>query len=151
MSLVIRDVTAADAPALLPLIAEMGAGFERPSGADEAVVAAYLAQPGHGILLAVLDGAVVGFLAHATTLDLYLGTPTGEIVDLLVTERARGKGVGTALVTEAVRRFDAAGCGEVRVVTDADDLAARRVYEKAGIGGDLICLHRHSGAGPRAG
>jgi ribosomal protein S18 acetylase RimI-like enzyme len=150
MGLTIRDATTEDAPALLPLIAEMGVGFDRPSGADEDVVARYLAQPGYGILLAVRDGAVVGFLAHATTLDLYLGGPTGEIVDLLVTERARGAGVGTALVAEAVRRFDAAGCGEVRVVTDADNLAAIRVYAKAGIGGDLICLHRHVGANPHA-
>ncbi len=141
----IRDATPLDASALLPLIVEMGVGFHRPSGADAAFVARYLEQPGQGILLALVDGAPVGFLAHATTLDLYLGGPTGEIVDLLVTERARGRGVGTALVAEAVRRFDEAGCGEVRVVTDADNLAAIRAYAKAGIGGDLICLHRHFG------
>jgi ribosomal protein S18 acetylase RimI-like enzyme len=143
VNLVIRDATAADAGALIPLIAEMGVGFERPSGADATVVARYLEQPGHGILLALVDGEPVGFLAHATTLDLYLGGPTGEIVDLLVTERARGAGVGSALVAEAVRRFDEAGCSEVRVVTDADNPAAIRVYGKAGIAGDLICLHRH--------
>ncbi len=150
MSLVIRDATAEDAAAVLPLVAEMGAGFDRPTGADAASVGRYLEQPGYGILLALVDGEPAGFLAHATTLDLYLGTPTGEIVDLLVTERHRGKGIGTALVAAAVRRFDVAGCGEVRVVTDADNLAARRVYEKAGVGGDLICLHRHFGAGPHA-
>jgi ribosomal protein S18 acetylase RimI-like enzyme len=145
VDLTIRDATRDDAQSLLPLIAEMGIGFDRPYGADGAFVERYLEQLGYGILLAVVDGEPVGFLAHATTLDLYLGTPTGEIVDLLVTERARGAGVGSALVAEAVRRFDAAGCGEVRVVTDADNLAAIRVYEKAGIGGDLICLHRHFG------
>jgi ribosomal protein S18 acetylase RimI-like enzyme len=145
MSVEIREATPLDASALLPLIVEMGVGFHRPSGADAAFVARYLEQPGQGILLALVDGAPVGFLAHATTLDLYLGGPTGEIVDLLVTERARGRGVGTALVAEAVRRFDEAGCGEVRVVTDADNLAAIRAYAKAGIGGDLICLHRHVG------
>jgi ribosomal protein S18 acetylase RimI-like enzyme len=148
MGLEIRDATPADADALLPLIAEMGVDFHRPSGADAAFVARYLAQPGQGILLALVDGTPAGFLAHATTLDLYLGGPTGEIADLLVTDRARGRGVGTALVAEAVRRFDEAGCGEVRVVTDADNAAAIRVYGKAGIGGDLICLHRHFGADP---
>jgi ribosomal protein S18 acetylase RimI-like enzyme len=121
----------------------MGAGFGGPSGADAALVSRYLGQSGCGILLAILDGEPVGFLAHATTLDLYMGAPTGEIVDLLVTARVRRQGVGSALVTEAVRRFDAAGCCEVRVVTDADNEAAIRVYAKAGIGGDLICLHRH--------
>jgi ribosomal protein S18 acetylase RimI-like enzyme len=143
MRLEIRDATAADAAAVVPLIAEMGVGFDRASGTDEDVVARYLGQPGYGILLALVDDEPVGFLAHAMTLDLYMGAPTGEIVDLLVTERARGKGIGSALVAEAVRRFDTAGCGEVRVVTDADNPAAIRVYAKAGIGGDLICLHRH--------
>lgn len=143
MNLEIRDATPADAGALLPLIAEMGVGFHRPSGADAAVVARYLEQPGYGILLALAGGEPVGFLAYAITLDLYLGGPTGEIVDLLVTELSRGAGVGSALVAEAVRRCEAAGCGELRVVTDADNVAAIRVYGKAGIAGDLICLHRH--------
>ena len=141
----IRDATPLDAGALLPLIVEMGVGFHRPSGADAEFVARYLEQPGHGILLALVDGVPVGFLAHAITLDLYAGGPTGEIVDLLVTAGARGQGIGSALVTEAARRFESAGCAEVRVVTDADNHAARRVYGKAGIGGDLICLHRHLG------
>ena len=145
MNLEIRDATAADAAAIVPLVAEMGVGFHRPSGADAALVARYLEQPGYGILLALLGGEPVGFLAHATTLDLYMGAPTGEIVDLLVTAQARGQGVGSGLVAEAVRRFDEAGCREVRVVTDADNAAAVRVYGKAGIGGDLICLHRHFG------
>jgi ribosomal protein S18 acetylase RimI-like enzyme len=143
VNLEIRDATPADADALLPLIAEMGVGFHRPSDADVAVVTRYLRQPGYGILLALADGEPVGFLAHAITLDLYAGGPTGEIVDLLVTERARGAGVGSALVAEAVRRFEVAGCGEARVVTDADNVAAIRVYGKADIAGDLICLHRH--------
>lgn len=145
MNLEIRDATAADAAAVVPLIAEMGVGFHTPSGADAGVVARYLEQPGHGILLATLDDELVGFLAHATAIDLYMGAPTGEIVDLLVTAGTRGRGVGSALVAEAVRRFEEAGCREVRVVTDVDNLAAIRVYAKAGIGGDLICLHRHFG------
>jgi ribosomal protein S18 acetylase RimI-like enzyme len=145
VNLEIRDATAADAAAIVPLVAEMGVGFHRPSGADAALVARYLEQPGYGILLALLDGEPVGFLAHATTLDLYMGAPTGEIADLLVTAGARGQGIGSTLVAEAARRFELAGCGEVRVITDADNPAAIRVYGKSGIGGDLICLHRHFG------
>lgn len=148
MSLEIRDATPDDATVIVPLIAEMGAALHRPSGADASVVTGYLQQPGHGILLAALDGEPVGFLAHATTLDLYTGSPTGEIVDLLITARARGQGVGSSLVAKAVRLFDRGGCCEVRVVTDADNPAAIRVYAKSGIGGDLICLHRHLGADP---
>lgn len=143
MNLEIRDATAADAGALLPLIAEMGEGFGHPTRADEALVTRYLEQPGYGILLALLGGEIVGFLAHATTLDLYMGGPTGEIVDMLVTERARGAGIGSALVGEAVRRFEAAGCSQAQVITGAENEAAKRVYRKAGLVDELLCLQRH--------
>ena len=74
-----------------------------------------------------------------------MGAPTGEIADLLVTARARGRGIGSALVAEAVRRFEQAGCGEVRVVTMRTTRPPSASTRKAGIGGDLICLHRHFG------
>ena len=66
------------------------------------------------------------------TIDLYMGAPAGEIVDLLVTERARGTGIGSALVDEVVRRFEKAGCSQARVVTGTDNAAAMRVYQQGG-------------------
>ncbi len=143
MNLEIRAATPADASALLPLIVEMGVGFHHPARADEALVARYLEQPGYGVLLALLNGELVGFLAHAVHLDLYMGDPTGEIVDLLVVEGARGLGIGSALVAEAVGRFQEAGCSQVQVITADDNEVARRVYGKAGLVDELLCLQRH--------
>ena len=60
-----------------------------------------------------------------------------------MTERARGEGIGSALVAAALRHFERAGCGQVRVVTDWDNGPARRIYAKAGLTGELLCLHRH--------
>ena len=149
MDLEIRDATPADAAAVVPLVVELGDGFHRPPRTDETLVVRYLEQPGCGILLAVADDAVVGFLAYATTVDLYLGSPAGEIVDLLVTGRARGAGVGSALVAAALRRFEAAGCGQVRVVAGRENGPALHIYQKAGLIGELVCLHRHLDAGTR--
>ena len=143
MDLHIRDATSADAPAIVPLVVELGVGFHHPPRADEGLVVRYLDQPGYGILLAIVAGEPVGFLAHATTIDLYMGAPAGEIVDLLVTERARGMGIGSALVDEAMRRFRKAGCSQARVITGTDNGAAVRVYQKAGLTDDLLCLHHH--------
>lgn len=147
MNLEIRPATPADAAAVVPLVVELGAGFHRPPRTDEDLVTRYLEQPGCGILLAVADGAAIGFLAHATTIDLYLGSPAGEIVDLLVSDQARGAGVGSALVAAALRHFERAGCGQVRVVTDGDNGPARHIYERAGLTGELLCLYRHFNAG----
>ena len=143
MNLEIRDATPADASALLPLVVEMGVGFHHPPRADEALIRRYLEQPGYGILLALLDGEVVGFLAHAVHADLYMGDPTGEIVDMLVTERARSAGIGSALVEEAVRRFKKAGCGQAQVITGVENEPAKRIYQKAGLVDELLCLQRH--------
>lgn len=143
MNLEIRAATPADAPALLPLVVEMGVGFHHPPRADEALIGRYLRQDGYGILLAVLNDEVVGFLAYTVHLDLYMGNPTGEIVDMLVTEPVRGMRIGSALVEEAMRIFKEAGCSQAQVITGVENEPAKRAYKKAGLVDELLCLQRH--------
>lgn len=62
--------------------------------------------------------------------------PDGERTMLLyaldVAERARGRGVGTALTDAFVRHARAAGCTEVWTLTEADNDAAIATYRAAG-------------------
>ncbi len=56
----------------------------------------------------------------------------GEIGLVGVAARARGQGVGQALVAVATAWLGAQGCRRARVVTQGRNVAARRLYEGAG-------------------
>jgi dTDP-4-amino-4,6-dideoxy-D-galactose acyltransferase len=56
----------------------------------------------------------------------------GQIGLLAVGERARGRGLGQALLGAAGRWFVARGVQEVRVVTQGRNLAAQRLYQRVG-------------------
>jgi dTDP-4-amino-4,6-dideoxy-D-galactose acyltransferase len=57
---------------------------------------------------------------------------SGRIGLVGVSEKARGKGLGTALVSHAVRWFQQEGVENIRVVTQSRNLAAQRLYQKCG-------------------
>lgn len=87
------------------------------------------------LLVAVLDGAVVGTVTFALG-----GTPyaersaesEAEIRMLGTSAAARGRGAGTALTTRCVELAREAGCSAVRLSTQPEMRAAHRIYERMG-------------------
>jgi len=139
----IRGAGAGDEAAVVRLFVEMGRDFAHGTAVDEAFVRRYLDQAGAHILLAVGPCGPVGVLSYSVTLDLYHAAPAGEIEDVAVTAAAQGSGIGEALVREAMRRLVAEGCAEVGVITSRDNRRAQRVYRRAGLTDELVCLQRH--------
>lgn len=139
----IREAGPGDEAAVVRLVVEMGRDFAHGTPVDEAFVRRYLDQPGAHVLLAVGPDGPVGVLSYSVTLDLYHAAPAGEIEDVAVTAAARGDGVGEALVREAMRRLVAEGCAEIGVITSRDNRRAQRVYRRAGLTDELVCLQRH--------
>lgn len=56
----------------------------------------------------------------------------GQIALVGVSENARGKGLGTSLIWEALRWFEQQGIGTITVVTQGRNVAAQRLYQKCG-------------------
>ena len=86
--------------------------------------------PGTNLLVARDGAALVGTL----TLLLYR-IPSGLrgwIHDVVVDESARGRGVGAALVDEALRLAEAAGVASVHLTARAHREAAHRMYRRLG-------------------
>jgi ribosomal protein S18 acetylase RimI-like enzyme len=86
--------------------------------------------PGNRLLIARLDGRVVGTL----TLAMF-PMPTGlraRIEDVVVDEAARGLGAGAELTREAVRLARAAGARTVDLTSRPSREAANRLYERLG-------------------
>ena len=96
-----------DFEAVTRLLAELG----RPAPSDERMPALrrtytqHVARNDTGSLLALLDGVPIGFCSLEYREPFYTLRPQAWIPDLIVGERARGRGIGAALLDAA---FDAA-------------------------------------------
>ena len=97
---------------------------------DAAAIEALVAWPGNTLLVARVDGEIVGSL----TLVIF-PIPTGTrawIEDVVVDEEARGRGVGATLTMEAVRLARANGARTVDLTSRPARAAANRLYERLG-------------------
>ena len=98
---------------------------------DPARVAAYLAQPGHLMTLAVADGEVVG--QARGMIHRHPDLPTELYIDNLgVTPDRRRERLATKMLDELVAWGIELGCEEAWVGTEPDNEAARALYAKRG-------------------
>ncbi|HLX77405.1 MAG TPA: GNAT family N-acetyltransferase [Acidimicrobiales bacterium] len=97
------------------------------------------------LLFAKVDGSLVG------TLSLVIFTlPTGRrawIEDVVVNPDFRGRGVASALVSEAVRLASAARCRTVDLTSRPDRVQANRLYERLGFERRITNVYRKSISG----
>ena len=113
----LRDAVDADLPAIVALLANDPLGMKRedPSGRARSRYAEALAtisvDPNHHLLVASIDGEVVGvlqlsFLPHLT----YRGGWRAQIEGVRVSSRSRSRRVGRRLVRSAIERARERGC-----------------------------------------
>jgi len=97
---------------------------------DAAALSAIVAAPASTLLLARIDGRIVGTL----TLAMF-PIPTGIrawIEDVVTDEAARGQGVGRALTLAAIRIARDGGARTIDLTTRPSREAAGRLYEHVG-------------------
>jgi ribosomal protein S18 acetylase RimI-like enzyme len=124
---VVRDVTDAVVQAFGRLLPQLS---RSAMPLDAEALRALVARPGNHLLVAQVDGQIVGTL----TLVILI-IPTGVrawIEDVVVDEAARGHGVGAALTQEAVRLARAEGARTVDLTSRPSREAANRLYERLG-------------------
>ncbi len=135
----VRTADTADLPHIVRLLAEdfLGAGRETVSGplpaSYRAAFDAIAADPNNELLVGTLDGAVVATLQLTYTPSLsYQGSWRATIESVRTEASLRGRGIGTALMVEAIARARARGCGLVQLSTNKARTDARRFYERLG-------------------
>jgi ribosomal protein S18 acetylase RimI-like enzyme len=109
---------------LLPQLSSSAAPLDRDA------LAKILGSPTNIVLIARDDGIVVGTL----TLVLYL-VPTGvraRIEDVVVDASARGRGVGEAMIREALRLAATRGAKTVDLTSNSTRVAANQLYQRIG-------------------
>ncbi len=82
------------------------------------------------VLVAELDGAVIGFAANFPTRSAS-GEARFELDLLAVDSVARGRGVGFALVASCIQSASASGADSLRALVRADNLAMGRICSRA--------------------
>jgi ribosomal protein S18 acetylase RimI-like enzyme len=143
MPITVRDVRSGDQATVVQLVAELAQTLAETSPLTERYVEEYLDFPGCGILLAEEGDHAVGLLSYSLRPNLYHAANSALIEELIVRESARGRGVGSALVSELLRRLPSQGCAEVSVTTTPDNAGAIRFYRSHGLVDEAVFLEKH--------
>jgi ribosomal-protein-alanine N-acetyltransferase len=130
----IRDEDA-DFTAVTGLLAELG----RPAPADEKLPALrrtfsqHVGRTDTGSLLALLDGRPAGFISLDFRQPFFTRDPQAWIPDLIVTEVARGRDIGAALLDAALVEAARRGAYAAALESGHHRAVAHRLYTAAGM------------------
>jgi GNAT superfamily N-acetyltransferase len=137
VSVRIREAVKSDLPALIGLYGELSLdGPREDTAAIERYAAAFSeieSRTGHHVLVADDDGRLLGSVTVIVEPNLtYKGAPFAIIENVVVTEGARGKGVGALIMNAAVDIAREAGCYKVMLTSNKRRPEAHRFYERLG-------------------
>lgn len=144
----LRPYAAADRDFVLGLVPRFVA-FPLPAWRDataceagiRADIAAHLDQRtagSHAWVAEVAGLGRCGFLLLLEQRDFFTGVKTCHISDLVVATGAEGHGVATALLAHAEGWSAEAGCAFLTLAVFEGNARARRLYERAGFGTELL-------------
>jgi len=101
-----------------------------------------LATENYIIIVAELNGAVVGFIDYYVLPSVWEKWNEATINNFFVHKSYQGRGIGSKLLTEVVRRADEIGLGEIHVATEKNNRRAIRLYKKQGFVKEYLLLQR---------
>jgi ribosomal protein S18 acetylase RimI-like enzyme len=127
-ALAVREAAPRDARAISGLLGELGFPVE---AADVRNRLTALKKAGEPPLVADEKG-VIGLLSWHVTPVLHRPTSVGRVTMMVVTQEARGRGVGAALLAEAEARVRAAGCALLEVTSNIELGGAHAFYRAQG-------------------
>jgi len=125
----IRHAEPRDSDGLARLIGQLGYAAT-PGEVAERLAA--MAAEGRVVLVAELEGAVVGCLSTSVMRVLHRPAPVGRISMMVVDEALRSRGIGAALVQAAEDALAAQGCYMIEVTSNMRRTEAHRFYERLG-------------------
>ncbi len=141
MKILIRAPQPPDIPAIVRLISELASTAGETSPITPDYVSRYLTSPASQLLLAEVDGEVVGLLSYSIRPNLYHAGDCCLIEELIVSQGRRGQGIGRALLAELMLRLT--GCKEISVGVLAENTAALEFYRRQGLTDEAVLLEKH--------
>lgn len=132
----IRAATQDDIPALaglLSILFAQEAEFQPDPDTQIRGLTEIIKNPDVGVILVADQGnALVGMVNLLFTVSTALGGRVAVLEDMVVCPDARGSGVGTSLLKEAISFAKSRDCKRITLLTDHDNLAAQEFYRQNG-------------------
>lgn len=158
-SVSVRPATPADLPAvgrLGALLVRMHHEFDsrrfmaanaRTEGAYATFLGTQLSEPGVVVLVAERAGQVIGYsYAGFEGVDyMSLRGPAGILYDIVVDPAQRAQGIGRLLLAATLAALEAGGAPRVVLSTAEQNLAAQRLFARAGFRRTMIEMTRELG------
>ncbi|WP_437376180.1 N-acetyltransferase family protein [Inquilinus limosus] len=136
MDVTMRAAEATDLPALLRLLADDPLGKNRETAVEapyQAAFAAIAADPNQKLVVAELDGRVVGCFQLSFIPGLSRrGAWRAQIESVHIDSALRGRGAGRVMMEWAIARARERGCALVQLTTDKRRPDAHRFYARLG-------------------
>lgn len=142
----IRPAVAADEPAWLEMWRDFaGSGPEPCSPEAAAHVWRGVMDPGHALncLIATAQGRPVGFLLHVIHPYSWSPRPVCYLLDLYVRPEHRSRGCGGRLIDALAQIGREAGWLKIYWMTQADNAAARALYDRVAQRSPLVRYDLH--------
>ena len=134
-----RLATRTDLPAIVRLLAEDDLGAQRERfksplpGAYYAAFEAIDADPNNELVVAELDGEIIGTLQLMFLPSLsYQGGTRAQVESVRVAGEYRGQGIGADMMKWALERARQRGCHMMQLTSHKSRTDAHRFYEKLG-------------------
>jgi GNAT superfamily N-acetyltransferase len=115
--LTVRSAVLADAEIVFVMLGLFATSYSPDHSVFTANYPRIIENVGSDLLVAEVDGIVVGYVLAADSLTLFANGIVTELLELYVVVEHRGQGIGRALVENAVSNAKARGSVEVTVPT----------------------------------
>jgi GNAT superfamily N-acetyltransferase len=130
MALAIRDATPRDAEVVAHLVEQLG--YPVSPEAVAARIARLEASEADRVVVAELDGDVVGLAGLHVSPSLEYDEPAAKLSAIVIDERYRRRGIGEALVTALEAEARERGCGLIFLTTAERRKDAHAFYRRLG-------------------
>lgn len=134
--IIIREARESDLLTIRKLTLELIEAIGNTEGIDIKLIAEncqnLLSEANSHILVAEIEGAVVGFINFTTRKTILHRGLSGLIDEIIVAKSYRGKSLGKQLLSSAIEKSRQLGCCEVEVSTEKINVKAREFYRQCG-------------------
>ncbi len=134
--IIIREARESDLLTIGKLTLELIEAMGNTEGIDIKLIAEncqnFLSEANSHILVAEIEGVVVGFVNFTTRKTILHRGLSGLIDELIIAKSYRGKGIGKQLLSSAIEKSHQLGCCEVEVSTEKTNIKAREFYRQYG-------------------